>query len=44
MHVHVSAVSAFVAFLSVLIFGFFWRLVSMKLAGNKLGEAMAFLY
>ena len=44
MHVHVSAVSGLITFLYVLIFGFFWRFVAMRLAGTRTGEAMAFVF
>lgn len=28
----------------IILFGFFWRLMSMKFAGTKVGAAMAFVY
>lgn len=43
-HLHVSALTAVTTFLMVLLVGAFWRLVSMRMADNSLGKAMAFLY
>jgi hypothetical protein len=44
MHVHVSLVTSFVTFLSVIIIGAFWRLLSMRLSETSIGKAMAFVY
>ena len=44
MHVHISAVSALVAFAYVIICGFAWRLIAAHNSQNAVGQAMAFLY
>jgi hypothetical protein len=44
MHIHVSLMTAFVTFLSVIIIGAFWRLLSMRMAETSIGKAMAFVY
>lgn len=44
MHLHASAMTAFLTFAMVIIVGALWRLVSMRLADTTAGKAMAFVY
>lgn len=44
MHVHISTLDFLSTALNIIIFGFFWRLLSIKLAGNAVGKAMGFIY
>lgn len=44
MHVHVGILKGLLTFLDVIIFGFFWRLISMSNADTSVGQAMAFIY
>lgn len=44
MHVHLGLVFALTVFASVIIVGFFWRLVSMVYKETPIGQAMAFVY
>lgn len=44
MHMHVGILHALGVFLSVIVIGFFWRLVAAHNAGNSVGQAMSFIY
>lgn len=44
MHIHIGALDAVKVFLSVIVIGFFWRLLAAHNADNALGQAMSFLY
>lgn len=44
MHVHVSALDALITFGYIILFGFFWRLLSARLSDHPIGKAMATLY
>lgn len=44
MHVHIGALHAIGAFLSVIVVGFFWRLLAAYNADNAMGQAMSFIY
>lgn len=44
MHLHIGGLHALVTFLNVLIVGVFWRILSMRLRDNAIGQAMAFAY
>lgn len=44
MHIHVGLVHGATIFASVLVMGFFWRLIATHNAENSLGQAMAFIY
>lgn len=44
MHIHVSLLQGLAAFLSVIVFGFFWRLIAAHNSGNSWGQAMSFIY
>lgn len=44
MHVHLGVLFGATVFLNVIIFGFFWRFLSMKYHNTALGQAMAFIY
>jgi len=44
MHIHLSFIGALTSFIGVIIFGFFWRLLSMSKHDTPLGQAMAFIY
>jgi len=44
MHIHIGVLHAVGIFASVVIIGFFWRVVAGMNAGNKLGQAMSFIY
>ena len=44
MHVHISAMGAIVAFLSILPIAFAWRLAAMRLHNTPVGQAMAFIF
>lgn len=44
MHAHISLLDFLTTALEIIIFGFFWRFLSIKLADNAVGKAMAFIY
>jgi len=44
MHIHIGARHALGIFASVLILGFFWRILAAHNADNALGQAMSFIY
>lgn len=44
MHVHLGILHAAVIFASVIVFGFFWRLIAAHNADNSVGQAMSFIY
>ena len=44
MHIHIGVVQALTAFLSVVVLGFFWRIVAGLNADNAVGQAMSFIY
>lgn len=44
MHVHLGILHALVIFASVVVVGFFWRLVASWNSQNAFGQAMAFIY
>jgi len=44
MHIHVGALDAIKIFLSVVIVGFFWRIVAGYFSDNPVGQAMSFVY
>lgn len=44
MHLHMGVLHAVTVFASVIIVGFFWRVVAAYNANNSFGQAMAFLY
>jgi len=44
MHVHLGILNALTIFASVIIIGFFWRLVAGMNADNSVGQGMAFIY
>jgi hypothetical protein len=44
MHIHVGILHAIGVFLSVVIIGFFWRIVAGMNADNPVGQAMSFIY
>jgi hypothetical protein len=44
MHVHIGVIMALSSFASVIIVGFFWRLMSMHISDSPIGQAMAFVY
>lgn len=44
MHIHLGFMHAFSAFLSVIFFGFFWRIIASRNSDNAVGQAMAFIY
>lgn len=44
MHVHASAFDFMVFAAYLIIFGFLWRTLSIKLADRKVGQAMAFVF
>lgn len=44
MHVHLGALHAFTVFASVIVIGFFWRLVAGMNKDNSIGQAMSFVY
>lgn len=44
MHVHIGVVHGMTIFASVIVFGFFWRLISFRYADTPLGQGMAFIY
>jgi hypothetical protein len=44
VHIHIGALDAVKAFLSVIIIGFFWRLIAGHLSDSPIGQAMAFVY
>lgn len=44
MHVHVGLLYALVIFANVIVIGFFWRLLAIKLHNTPIGQAMSFIY
>lgn len=44
MHVHLGILHGATIFASVIVFGFFWRLLAGMNADNSLGQAMSFIY
>lgn len=44
MHVHISMLSAVITSLYVVIFAFFWRLVSAHMSETNVGKAMSFIF
>lgn len=44
MHVHLGILHGAVIFASVVVFGFFWRLLAAHNADNSVGQAMSFIY
>lgn len=44
MHIHSGALHAATVFLSVIVIGFFWRLIAGHLSDTPVGQAMAFVY
>lgn len=44
MHVHVSAVEFLVTSAYIILFGFLWRWIAAQNAGNKWGQAMAYIF
>lgn len=47
MHIHASAMSFLALSLQLIIFGFLWRALTMRLLADKdstIGKAMAFIY
>lgn len=44
MHIHLGVVHAVGIFASVIVVGFFWRLLAAHNADNALGQAMSFIY
>lgn len=44
MHVHVGLLKSLLGFLDVIVFGFFWRVISLNNADTPVGQAMAFIY
>jgi hypothetical protein len=44
MHIHLGLLHGAVVFASVLIYGFFWRLIAAHNADNSVGQGMAFIY
>lgn len=43
-HIHLGAIDVVKIFASVIVAGFFWRLISMYLKDRPIGQAMAFVY
>jgi hypothetical protein len=44
MHIHLGVLHAVGVFLTVVVVGFFWRLIAGWNAGNSVGQAMSFIY
>jgi hypothetical protein len=44
MHVHMGILHSVVIFASVIVWGFFWRVLAAHNAGNALGQGMSFIY
>lgn len=44
MHIHLGALHAIGIFMSVVIVGFFWRVLASYNKDNALGQAMSFIY
>lgn len=44
MHVHLGVLHAVGVFLSVVVVGFFWRIIAGWNADNSVGQAMSFIY
>jgi len=44
MHVHIGLLFALTSFASVIVVGFFWRLVAMMYKDSAIGQGMAFVY
>jgi hypothetical protein len=43
-HIHLSAVDFLTTAMYIIIFGFFWRIVSALMHKNSFGQAMAFVF
>lgn len=44
MHVHLGVLYGLVTFMSVIVYGFFWRLIAAHNSQNAVGQAMSFIY
>ncbi len=44
MHIHLGILHAVGVFASVVVIGFFWRVVAAHNANNSVGQAMSFIY
>lgn len=44
MHIHLGVLASLSAFLGVIVWGFFWRLIAAHNAQNAVGQAMSFIY
>lgn len=44
MHIHLGVLHAVSIFMSVVIVGFFWRVLAAHNKDNALGQAMSFIY
>lgn len=44
MHIHLGVLHALGIFASVVVVGFFWRVIAGHNANNSLGQAMSFIY
>jgi hypothetical protein len=44
MHVHAGLMEALTTFAYIIIFGFFWRTLTIKWADKPIGKGMAYIY
>jgi len=44
MHIHIGILHAIGVFASVVVIGFFWRLIAAHNSDNSVGQAMLFVY
>ena len=44
MHIHLGVLHAIGIFMSVVVVGFFWRIIASHNADNAVGQAMSFIY
>lgn len=44
MHIHLGLLHAVGVFASVIVIGFFWRVVAAHNKDNSVGQAMSFIY
>jgi hypothetical protein len=44
MHIHLGILHGAIIFASVIIYGFFWRLIAGHNSDNSVGQAMSFIY
>ena len=44
MHIHLGLIHALGVFASVVVVGFFWRLIAAHNSDNAVGQAMSFIY